>query len=250
METRDGFIIGIHDYCDRWCERCVLTHRCRLFADERHLEFHLGPALVMTGERPRLSGGAEATREAEDDDATRRGDVVTAGAARHEMRDGREGGEGEEGEAVSDPRFDADARVLQARVHAVTCRLRDWSLSAPPAADPRTRDACEVLNYYWLVASAKLYRALSNARQQDGGRGTDADGSARVVLVALERLEEAWLRLAESGRVAVDEAESGFRDLATAKAHLERRFPRARSFVRPGLDEPVAVAMLEWQERG
>lgn len=217
METRDGFIIGIHDYCDRWCERCAFTHRCRQFADERHLEFQRGPTLAMTTGAPGL------------------GNVDEGGV---------------EPEAVSDPRFDADARVLQARVHAVTCRLRDWTLSAPPTADPRTRDACEVLNYYWLVASAKLFRALSNARRLDDGRATDADGSAKVVLVALERLEEAWLRLAESGRVAVDEAESGFRDLATAKAHLERRFPHARAFVRPGLDEPVAVAMLEWQERG
>jgi hypothetical protein len=157
---------------------------------------------------------------------------------------------GGEDDPVSDPRFDADARALQSRVHAVTCRLRDWSLSATPSADPHSRDAREVLNYYWIVASAKLYRALSNAQSRDGGRGRDADGSAKVVLLALERLEEAWLRLAEGGHVAVDEAESSFRDLATAKAHLERRFPRARSFVRPGLDEPVAVAMLEWQERG
>ena len=30
----DQFIPGIYNYCDRWCERCPLTARCRVFAME------------------------------------------------------------------------------------------------------------------------------------------------------------------------------------------------------------------------
>jgi hypothetical protein len=30
---RKSFIAGIHNYCDRRCERCELTDRCRVFAD-------------------------------------------------------------------------------------------------------------------------------------------------------------------------------------------------------------------------
>jgi len=26
---------GIHNYCDRWCERCPLTKRCAVFAMEQ-----------------------------------------------------------------------------------------------------------------------------------------------------------------------------------------------------------------------
>lgn len=25
------FIPGIHNYCDRWCERCYFTSRCRVY---------------------------------------------------------------------------------------------------------------------------------------------------------------------------------------------------------------------------
>ncbi len=39
MEVREGFIVGIFNYCDRWCERCPLTSRCRVFADMAELEF-------------------------------------------------------------------------------------------------------------------------------------------------------------------------------------------------------------------
>ena len=39
METQDGFIVGVYNYCDRWCERCPLTSRCRVFAEEQRLSF-------------------------------------------------------------------------------------------------------------------------------------------------------------------------------------------------------------------
>ena len=34
LDDRD-FISGIYNYCDRWCERCPFTSRCRLYAMER-----------------------------------------------------------------------------------------------------------------------------------------------------------------------------------------------------------------------
>jgi hypothetical protein len=37
MSDESQFIDGIYNYCDRWCERCPLTARCRLFSDERDL---------------------------------------------------------------------------------------------------------------------------------------------------------------------------------------------------------------------
>src|SRR5512136_3074630 len=30
-----GLIRGIYNYCDRWCERCVLPERCAVFAAEQ-----------------------------------------------------------------------------------------------------------------------------------------------------------------------------------------------------------------------
>lgn len=35
MEKEEEFITGIFNYCDRWCERCSFTSRCRVFAMER-----------------------------------------------------------------------------------------------------------------------------------------------------------------------------------------------------------------------
>lgn len=48
MEVQDGFIVGIFNYCDRWCERCALTGRCRLFADQAEIEFERGNGPLTT----------------------------------------------------------------------------------------------------------------------------------------------------------------------------------------------------------
>ncbi|MDY6953748.1 MAG: hypothetical protein SWE60_19750 [Thermodesulfobacteriota bacterium] len=32
----EQFISGIHNYCDRWCERCPLTSRCMNFSIFTH----------------------------------------------------------------------------------------------------------------------------------------------------------------------------------------------------------------------
>ena len=38
METEErdehGFIPGVFNYCDRWCERCPFSSRCRVYAIE------------------------------------------------------------------------------------------------------------------------------------------------------------------------------------------------------------------------
>src|SRR5215204_872192 len=47
MEIRDGFIVGIYNYCDGWCTRCAFTSHCRVFADkcesEASLDLNLTP---------------------------------------------------------------------------------------------------------------------------------------------------------------------------------------------------------------
>ena len=79
---------------------------------------------------------------------------------------------------------------------------------------------------------------------------SDALGSAKAALLGLDRLADTWLRLAEHGVISVLEAAPVLTDLQFITGELERLFPRARDFVRPGFDEPEALALLEWRERG
>ena len=54
MDVQDGFILGIYNYCDSWCETCAFTSRCRLFADRAELESRHDPVLKAVAEAPLL----------------------------------------------------------------------------------------------------------------------------------------------------------------------------------------------------
>src|SRR2546428_13738189 len=46
MHLQDGFIVGIFNYCDRWCETCAFTSRCRVFVDIAEGEASLDPQMT------------------------------------------------------------------------------------------------------------------------------------------------------------------------------------------------------------
>ena len=54
MDVQDGFILGIFNYCDRWCETCAFTSRCRLFADCAEMEATQDPTLKAVADAPPL----------------------------------------------------------------------------------------------------------------------------------------------------------------------------------------------------
>lgn len=237
METQDGFIVGIFDYCDRWCERCPLTARCRVFAEIARLDFEgeHGPTPPPASASGCRSRGTTAL-----------GPYPGAG-----------GGELDAAQPLLRvPRWDPptlapDARALEDRVRAIGFRLAAWRPPDGATLDGPVREALEVLGHYGVFIGAKVHRALLGlAIAGDLGRESDANGSAKAALLALDRMGDAWLALVERGAVSVAAAEPTLTELAWVTAEVERRFPLARQFVRPGLDEPVAVAMLEWQERG
>jgi hypothetical protein len=78
---------------------------------------------------------------------------------------------------------------------------------------------------------------------------SDHDGSAKVALIGIERSHAAWLALIERGIAAHGDVAPLIEDLVWLSDAVERVFPKARAFVRPGLDEPDEVAMLLIRER-
>lgn len=64
VEIRDGFIVGIYNYCDAWCARCAFTSHCRVFADLRETEAARASPPTEEDERRKLDLASE--REAID----------------------------------------------------------------------------------------------------------------------------------------------------------------------------------------
>jgi hypothetical protein len=232
METRDGFILGIFNYCDRWCERCSLSGRCSVFAEEQRMVLG-APASFTQLMSPRSLGAAAAGFDGgQPDDRT---DLQLD----------------EESLRQAAPHFTVEEEDFHRRVSELGRRLAAWLAPEGLASEPAVAEAAAVVRHFGFVIGPKVYRALrGRAHIAEDGPRSDALGSAKVALVALDRLGGAWLRLAELGAISLMDAAPVLTELQQLTTTLDRLFPRARSFVRPGFDEPAAVAMLEWSERG
>jgi hypothetical protein len=233
METRDGFILGIFNYCDRWCERCTLSGRCSVFAEEQRMTFGTPAACNEAIPPPRSLGAAAATFEF-----------------------GQPGGEDDleldqDSTVRAEPLFTTEEADFHRRVSELGRRLAAWVVPESRASEPAVADAAEVVRHFGFFIGPKAFRALTGrAAVAEDGRRCDAPGSAKAALLALDRLGEAWLCLAELGAISLIDAAPVLTELQHLTTALDRLFPGARSFVRPGFDEPASVAMLEWSERG
>jgi hypothetical protein len=221
------FIPLVYDYCDMWCERCPITDSCLLFAVAQQRP----PGTAgLGGERGGVEAAMAFTRAVieesrPEDKPIARLDLSMCDASI----------------APKEPAFGHPLEYL-ARHYAVQSAgfLRPLR-SGTDGALPRG-SALEILDSYHLLIAVKTYRSLISDYRSgaEPELRRDALGCAKLVLIAIDRSRAAWHSLA----VADDDARIGgmlelLEALATA---IEMRFPEARAFVRPGLDEAAFIA--------
>lgn len=108
-------------------------------------------------------------------------------------------------------------------------------------------DALDVINWYSFFISSKLSRALMGLRDEQIRRShpiqNDANGNAKVTLLAINRSLTAW----EVIRTAFPHATDAMLELLLILGRLRRGilelFPNANRFVRPGFDEPECMGV-------
>jgi len=131
-----------------------------------------------------------------------------------------------------------------AYVDSVFAWLRSYEGFAK-ASDPD--DPRAVVTWFYSLIYVKIRRAvrgLAGAGAGGRGRPADHDGSAKVALLGVERSQEAWLEIIERGYATWNEAEPFIRQLQWIRDEIDRIFPNARAFVRPGFDEPDELTEL------
>lgn len=234
MEIQDGFIVGIFNYCDRWCERCPLTNRCRLFADETEMDFEQGngpltePRAVR--ERRRLFAEvAELHEHAEDvSEDTVPEPSQPAGYLPADL----------------EPSTGVDPWLLE---HSAEVRKKIRQLEI--SANPSVRLAMETIKHFSLYVPMKMVRTLAQvSREGPGDQQSDANGSGKAALLGLDRMEKAWRSLVDTHHVSATVAAPFLSEIARMQRNVNRAVPDARAFVRPGFDEPDEVKMLDAAE--
>lgn len=217
------FIPLVYNYCDMWCERCRLTARCLLFAAQ---------ALPA---RPKGSRAGAAAGSALGGLEMARALLETAGPGTEAIA------------AINVKLADPDAPPERCALgHPLEFLARHYAIQAgsylnsvpEQIAGDRPEDSpFEVVSWFHILIAAKTYRSLVSAHgaAEAPELHFDALGSAKLVLVAIDRSLGAWQAIAAAD---ADARVSGLIELLEAlRTGVEIRFPEARAFVRPGLDE-------------
>jgi hypothetical protein len=264
MAKESQFIEGIYHYCDCWCERCPLKSRCLNYAiTERNFGHVSIQDLHNKAFWEKLTELFQLTLNMLTDFAEQYGieldetDTATllaeeqrrVAAGRHDLtRAARRYSE------LVDQWFTCEHTLFAERQTDLNrvIQLGIDEQAAYAEADD-INDAVEVIRWYQDQIGVKLMRALAQHEpadcDRDAGQQRDADGSAKVALIGMDRSIAAWITLRQYFRAYPDSADS-ILDQLVRLDRLRRRteavFPHARAFIRPGFDTldlpPDAVA--------
>ena len=251
------FISGIYNYCDRWCERCPLTSRCLVYATEQTQETE-DPASRDINNQAFWKRMEDILREAHamlDELMQERGielDPADLDAAR--VRERQHDVEWNHPRAIAASQyaksvedwFGSASPRLQERGETLTSHLRMGLPGANPEGDARRLvDATEIIRWYQHQIAVKIMRAVSSVRREDDDiqpDRSDADGSAKVALIGIDRSLAAWSELLRQLPDDEDQILPLLATLGRLRRDIEAAFPGARSFIRPGFDTGETAA--------
>lgn len=234
METRDGFIMSIFNYCDRWCEACALTSHCRVFADVTRAEASQDPNMAAVVQAPspvhHFPPGAPRWLE----DVFEQMNALAGLPLTHEEL------------MAWDPRMAPEHDEIYERAKAYCQWVYECLGRRDNGGGRGVTDPIAVITWFSSLIASKIRRALTGLAEFDGTRDVppDHEGAAKVALLGIDRSFAAWQQLVAEQRVGAAEARPCLEELAWIRAQLEAAIPDARAFVRPGFDEPDAVSNL------
>ena len=246
------FIKGIQEYCDDWCKRCAFTERCFRFAQKRLLA---------------AESGFEPT-DSEDDEKTVTRAMQNAFELAAEMS---ERGAVEDDIALASPEGQAAAaawdddqekRYDTARAHPLTQAAEEYAfaayawfeqngaelemriqraqqseeLHADHLSAKSTEDAIEIIRWDQFRPVFTLV-AIFGGEDRDGRLADTRNGKVKSILLGLDRSLLAWGRVQMFWPAQAHEIMHLAGLLAELRLWLERAFPAARDFVRPGFDD-------------
>jgi len=238
LAAEKRFIPGIYNYCDRWCERCPLTSRCLNFSISEE-EFADPEAQDIKNKAfwNKLSETFAETLELLKESAKEWGiDLETLDST-------------EDTETFKAKDKAAESHLLSRAAKRYIGIVDDWvkeretvffETAAAAREGVNLDEAFEVIRWYQYFICAKVMRAVRGKVEDDDEEHDefprDSDGSAKIALIAIDRSIAAWAVI----RHYVTDGAKGVIDaiafLDSLRQAVEKTFPNARSFVRPGFD--------------
>lgn len=230
---RENLIPGIHNYCDRWCQRCAFVDRCSVGIMETESDTS-GSAGSNQEFWDKLSVIFKATIEMINAQADKMGIDLSDAASAYKKPVHRK------------TKAEKLAREYALRMHAwlktnqktFTDRAKTYSL-IDEGQKVSFEDAVEVIEWYSFFIAAKIHRATLAPiyRHDDAPEADDKNGSAKIALIALNRSLEALAFLYNCLPEQEDEILGFMAGLSQIRKLLTKAFPHAMLFKRPGFDD-------------
>ena len=240
LASNPDLISGIYNYCDRWCERCPLTSRCLVYAteqvghngtiennDDRNEAFWHKLSAILVETRELISdwaseAGLDLTQLPEEEPKNRK--------RRRQLADNH-----------------PLARAGKKYANNASDWFRGFDHLEKNEQSEQLEDAREVIQWYQYQIAVKLMRALSC--RTDGWEDEpemadfpkDSDGSAKVALIGIDRSIAAWRWVQLSLPERLESIVPLILQLERLRQRVEKTFPEAREFVRPGFDEVLVM---------
>jgi hypothetical protein len=234
LANNPDLISGIYNYCDRWCERCPLTSRCLVYAAEQEDDVsHENQDIRNEAFWRKLGSIFQETRELISEWAKEAGVDLTEPTCEDESRHQRK-------------RQLVDNHPLAKYGKKYANAASDWfrEFDQTTERSESLEDAREVIQWYQYQIAVKTIRALSGRREEldeDPELPKDSDGSVKVALIGIDRSIAAWRLMQLSLPERAETIVPLILQLERLKHRLEKGFPDARSFVRPGFDVRSSV---------
>ncbi len=248
LSMEGNFISGVHNYCDRWCERCIMSDHCRVAAREKikphnddswmeELQETFSDIHEMLAETMEEQGidyetfKAEALAEAE---ANPEEEIDW-----HEHELARQAHNYQQNARAF---FDKHADVFENKEKELN-QMIDIGMNQKQIEHDAIviKDCFEVINWYMFFMEVKLIRALSSRHDEKDDADAadyplDSNGSCKVSLLAMDSTIDAWEKLLNLFAELADEMVDILSQLNALRNAVEKEFPNARSFVRAGFD--------------
>lgn len=251
----EKLISGIHNYCDRWCERCAFTTRCAVgieetkitdkerditnkeFWDSLSKNFEKTFALLEKAAKFHGIDLKEVSMENEEEYLKRE-------VRKQKRRNNHFLFKGGTEYANLVHKWLERKKDLKRKGEEII-RFVEMGIKSEKTALSEVdtlKECLEVVNWYSLQISVKFARALSGKEEDDdwfeeNNFPKDSDGSAKVALIGIDRSISAWTQISEYFPEREDEILTMLGMLDKLRRLGEEEFPVARKFKRPGFDD-------------
>lgn len=253
--SKQKFIPGIYNYCDRWCERCTFTSRCRNYASTSKLspeQLDINNKAFWDTISANFSKAIELLHKA----ATEHGIDLDKPMTKEENE------AYEKRERFLDRATKNHTLIKLCKQYEKTARpflqtndvmadeakglLDEFQMGLKSEAQVihsvgGIHNCLEIIQWYLFFIDAKLQRALhgklDGLEDDDVDFPKDSDGSAKIAVIAIEKSMSAWVKLYEQMPSAEDVALKSLSILSQLKKLTLDEFPNAMQFMRPGFDD-------------